>query len=393
MYNIGKYVYKGDNKMRDDIIRDSTLKDSSILIPEALKLYKALDIQSVSPITKVAIADFMMIVNSYYSNLIEDIIVNPLEIEKYEKIEEVKSNNEGVAYLIAEKKINERLNRSIKTNLFSREFILFAHKNLYENMENSTENSIVPGKIREIDVMVGSHIPPASEYIKNYLYDFEKAYNLENRDEITSLALFAAAHHRLAWIHPFADGNGRAARLISTAAARKIGIDEGGIWSLPRAICKYRRQYYTMLENADKTDNNGLLNQDGLAKFCKFFLTVCNLEVLFIKNLLEFKTLENNVMRIANSIAKNKLDLAEDLKKILIYVILKGEIVRGKIPELLNKPERTTRDITKKLIINNLLKSVTPKSPLRLNLPVKYGAMMFPGIFPYSLERDIIESD
>ena len=48
--------------MRDDIIRDSTLKDSSILIPEALKLYKALDIQTVSPITKVAIADFMMIV-------------------------------------------------------------------------------------------------------------------------------------------------------------------------------------------------------------------------------------------------------------------------------------------------------------------------------------------
>ena len=131
MYNIGKYVYKGDNKMRDEIIRDSVLKDSSILIPEALKLYKALDVQSVSPITKVAIADFMMIVNSYYSNLIEDIIVNPLEIEKYEKIEEVKSNNEGVAYLIAEKKINERLNRSIKTNLFSREFILFAHKNLY----------------------------------------------------------------------------------------------------------------------------------------------------------------------------------------------------------------------------------------------------------------------
>ena len=155
--------------MRDDIIRDSILKDSSILIPEALKLYKALDVQSVSPITKVAIADFMMIVNSYYSNLIEDIIVNPLEIEKYGKIEDGKSNNEGVAYLIAEKKINERLNRSIKTNLFSREFILFAHKNLYENIENSTENSIVPGKIREIEVIVGTHIPPASEYIKNYL--------------------------------------------------------------------------------------------------------------------------------------------------------------------------------------------------------------------------------
>jgi len=378
--------------MREDIIKYSILKDSSILIPEALNLYKAIDIRCISPITKCAIADFMMIVNSYYSNLIEDISTHPLEIEKYAEIGYEKTCNEGIAYLIVEKKINDRLNSSIKTNIFSREFILFTHKHLYNNINNSNEKSLLPGKIRDISVIVGSHIPPAPDYIKNYLYDFEKTYNLENRDEMTKLALCAAAHHRLAWIHPFADGNGRVARLISTAVGRKIGIDDGGIWSLPRAIFKYRKQYYTMLKNADKTDNNELLNQDGLTKFCKFFLTICNLEILFIKNLLEFENLEKNIMVIAKSIAKTKLDLAEDLKKILIYVILKGEISRGKIPELLNKPERTTRDITKKLITHNLLKSVTPKSPLRLNLPVKYAVMLFPGIFPYSLERDIIDS-
>ena len=45
-----------------------------------MKLYKALDIRNIYPITKVAIADFIMILNLYYSNLIEDININPLEI-------------------------------------------------------------------------------------------------------------------------------------------------------------------------------------------------------------------------------------------------------------------------------------------------------------------------
>ena len=46
------------------------------------------------------------------------------------------------ASLIAEKKINERLNPLIKTNLFSRVFILFAHKNLYENVHDAVSWNI-----------------------------------------------------------------------------------------------------------------------------------------------------------------------------------------------------------------------------------------------------------
>ena len=148
-----------------------------------------------------------------------------------------------------------------------------------------------------------------------------------------------------------------------------------------------------MLGNADKIDNNGFLSQNGISEFSKFFINLCTSEILFIKKLLEFETLEKNVMNIAKYIAKNKLGLAEDLKKLLLYVILKGEISRGKIPLLLNKPERTARDITKKLITHNLLKSVTPKSPLRLNLPVKYGVLLFPGIASYALTQNILASN
>jgi Fic family protein len=41
------------------------------------------------------------------------------------------------------------------------------------------------------------------------------------------LVAIAAAHHRLLWIHPFADGNGRVARLLSHALLRRAGVGYG----------------------------------------------------------------------------------------------------------------------------------------------------------------------
>ena len=42
-------------------------------------------------------------------------------------------------------------------------------------------------------------------------------------------------HHRLLWIHPFADGNGRVTRLMSYAVLRRA-LDTGGLWSIARGL-------------------------------------------------------------------------------------------------------------------------------------------------------------
>lgn len=44
------------------------------------------------------------------------------------------------------------------------------------------------------------------------------------------MASAASAHHRLLWMHPFLDGNGRVARLMSYSILRDA-LDTGGIWS------------------------------------------------------------------------------------------------------------------------------------------------------------------
>ena len=72
-----------------------------------------------------------------------------------------------------------------------------------------------------------------------FLKRFEEVYSKLGKTE-TILAA-AAAHHRLAWIHPFLDGNGRVARLMSHATLLEA-LDTGAClvdrpWPRPQCRC------------------------------------------------------------------------------------------------------------------------------------------------------------
>ena len=59
--------------------------------------------------------------------------------------------------------------------------------------------------------------------------DPEETYAPLGKSE--ALLAMAAMHHRLLWIHPFIDGNGRVARLMSHAQLLNL-LDTGGVWSI-----------------------------------------------------------------------------------------------------------------------------------------------------------------
>ena len=85
-----------------------------------------------------------------------------------------------------------------------------------ENPASGSRQRVVPGRWRESDVAVGRHHAVSPGAVARFMERFEAVYaRLGKLDTI--LAAAAAAHHRLLWIHPFADGNGRVARLMSYA--------------------------------------------------------------------------------------------------------------------------------------------------------------------------------
>lgn len=75
-----------------------------------------------------------------------------------------------------------------------------------EDPATKQKAKVVPGELRHRDVAVSRHVPVSAPAVPRFLQRFEEVYGRLGKTEIILAA--AAAHHRLAWIHPFLDGTG-----------------------------------------------------------------------------------------------------------------------------------------------------------------------------------------
>ena len=110
---------------------------------------------------------------------------------------------------------------------------------------------LVPGELRKGWVQVGRHIPPAAESLPRFLDRFAEAYDIKKLSRIRQIISLGAAHHRLLWIHPFYDGNGRVARLMSHASLLRCGVGSS-LWSAARGLARNVEKYKSLLMAADE---------------------------------------------------------------------------------------------------------------------------------------------
>ncbi|NCO15365.1 cell filamentation protein Fic [Candidatus Wolfebacteria bacterium CG1_02_39_135] len=103
------------------------------------------------------------------------------------------------------------------------------------------------GKYRNSDVIIGGaeHKPPAASDVP---YEMEKLIKWwkQNQRKLPIVELAALIHHRLVYIHPFFDGNGRVARLVMNLLLLQAG------YPLVIVLKNDRKKYYRVLTQADK---------------------------------------------------------------------------------------------------------------------------------------------
>ena len=66
----------------------------------------------------------------------------------------------------------------------------------------------------------------------------------QNRDEIDPLIIAAVFHKQFVIIHPFVDGNGRSARLITTALLASLGLNFFSLFSFENYYNKNTSRYF-----------------------------------------------------------------------------------------------------------------------------------------------------
>jgi hypothetical protein len=134
--------------------------------------------------------------------------------------------------------------------------------------------------------------------IPRFLARFENAYAKPGK--VDAILSAASAHHRLLWIHPFLDGNGRVARLMTHAMLLEA-LDTGAIWSVARGFARAETRYKACLAACDlgrrnDLDGRGALSEEELAAFTRFFLETCLDQVRFMRQLVEPNRLRTRIL-------------------------------------------------------------------------------------------------
>jgi Fic family protein len=325
--------------------------------------------------------------NCYYSNLIEGHHTHPRDIDTAlakdysRKPEKRNLQLEAAAHIHLQGLIDE--GRDLRVAPASGEYARWLHREFclhlppelltVENPETGECKTVVPGEFRDGGVAVGRHIPPRAEELSDYLKRFEDAYNPEKLPGIRYVVALGAAHHRFAWIHPFYDGNGRVVRLMSHAMLLRCGL--GRMWSLARGLARSVDRYKELLAAADD------LSERALAEFCVYFLETAIDQVKFMSGLLDTARLMDRIEAwTRGEVAAKRLEKGSF--SILREAWYRGSVERGRVPEIANVKERQGREIVSRLVELRVLKSESPRGPLRLHAPIDVVEAWFPGLYP-----------
>ena len=355
------------------------------------------------PRTAATLADAVRIMNTYYSNLIEGHDTRPRDIERalsgeLDQNEERRNLQiEAAAHVRVQTRIDQMYLEGRLPSATSADFIQWIHHEFYRDAapamlsvrNESREIVMTPGQWRsspEHDNTVGRHLPPSSERVTDFMRYFEQRYSVTHLGTASRIMAIPAAHHRLNYIHPFPDGNGRVSRLMSHAMAHQAGIGAHGLWSISRGLARgleSRGEYMQMMELADMPrqgdlDGRGNLSLKALKEYVHWFLRVCLDQVQFMSGLFDLKELKQ---RLRTLVARSSA-LKPQAAALLDEALMRGEFERGEVARITGLPERTSRRVLTDLTDLGLLASATPKGPVSLRFPDRALEELFPRLYP-----------
>ncbi|MEM9157015.1 MAG: Fic family protein [Cyanobacteria bacterium P01_F01_bin.33] len=373
---------------------DRTLDDLAFdLIAKASALSGQLN-----PLVRDSLGDLVRSMNCYYSNLIEGHNTHPRDIERAlatdfsSDLEKRNLQLEAKAHIEVQQLIDRSETPQPTT---SSEFIRWLHREFCDRLppellvvtspDGSVRQSVQPGAFRTGNVQIGKHVPPSAAVIPLFLQRFSEAYDPERLSKYRQIIAIAASHHRLLWIHPFYDGNGRVTRLMSHAFLQQLGVGSS-LWSVSRGLARRSREYKSLLQDADAPrhddlDGRGNLTLRGLKRFCQFFLEVCIDQVEFMGSLLEAETfLRRLELFIAEEVEAGRL--LKGSYFLLREVWMRGEMGRGQAGALTGYKDRQARSVLSRLVKRGLLVSDSAKGAVRLGFPLDMVERCFPNLYP-----------
>lgn len=398
--NMIEPAFPNDGEMIDILDKVADLRAAAAQLPA-----------SASQASRDALAPLLRAMNSYYTNKIEGQQTYPADLEAAiernfsEEDETYRRQQLAIAHMRLEKDLEPVALQSSWAQQFSPDWICRIHRDLYAQLpeaslvikdaKDQARGTLIPGALRKIEVTVGTHRAPPVDTLPDLLRHFEFRYGVDNYSTSRKVVAAGAALHRLSWIHPFPDGNGRVSRLHNHLLLTHLKLTDG-LWSPMRGLARRQSDYYAALGAADQrrrndTDGRGNLSSSGLTQFLSFWLDVCIDQVNFMAGQLAFATLEHRFGSLALQIthdfgrsmshSRNAIQ-PEQLGRALYRLFQIGRLERGEFKAMLVSSDRTASRTIAQLLALRLVRSASRVGPLEPGLPFFSLRFLFPGLWP-----------
>jgi len=205
----------------------------------------------------------------------------------------------------------------------------------YRKIQNYVINSLT----REI-----IYTPPAPIEVLHLMREFVDWIN--KAGDLSSVLIAGIAQFQFVHIHPFIDGNGRTARLLSTLILYKTGYDFKRLFTISEYYDKDRSSYYRAIQSV----RNNAMDMTG---WLEYFVTGLRLQMK------EIREKGEQIVKQDNALQKIKrLGLNVRQEKAIKYLLRTGAISVGEYQAVASCIRRTAQRDLEDMIERGIIKAV-----------------------------------
>jgi len=194
----------------------------------------------------------------------------------------------------------------------------------YRRIQNYVVNSIT----REV-----IYTPPPPFEVPHLMREFAEWLN--ETGDISPILVAGISQFQLVHIHPFIDGNGRTARLLSTMILYKTGYDFKRLFTISEYYDKDRPAYYKAIQSVRK-------NNKDMTAWLEYFVDGLRAQMAEIYEKGRQIIIADKAVKLLEEM---RLNIRQE--KIIRYLVINDQIDNAQCQKICNSIKRTaTRDLT-----------------------------------------------
>jgi len=216
------------------------------------------------------------------------------------------------------------------------------------------------------------YMPPGAKDVPKLMKEFIKWLNASESQEIPCPIRAAIAHYQFATVHPYYDGNGRTARLLTTLVLHLGGYDLKGFYSLEEYYAHNLSDYYEAISVGPSHNYYEGRAEADITGWIEYFC---------IGMAESFEAVQKRAKESASASEKDQSHILRQLdprqRRALQLFEESENVTAAQVGKLLGIQPRTARDLCQKWVDGGFLKVTDPaRKSRKYCLAKQYESLM-----------------